>query len=156
MGIEIERKFLVDHLPDVLPDPIEICQGYLSDQADRVVRVRSSTGPSGGQGFLTIKGRTRGRVRQEFEYSIPLDDAHKLFDLCMPPLVEKDRFLIEYQGHCWELDRFKGVNQGLMVAEIELTHPDQPVPLPPWVGAEVTDDPRYFNANLISNPFTTW
>jgi adenylate cyclase len=153
MGMEIERKFLVDHLPPNLSPGLDICQGYLVNQKDRVVRIRTK----GDKGFLTVKGKTVGIQRREFEYEIPLTDARQLLDLfCAPPLVKKTRFKIEFKGSEWVIDRFAGKNLGLVVAEIELAHPSQAFEIPPWAGREVSHDPRYYNSNLIKNPYSAW
>jgi CYTH domain-containing protein len=154
MGTEIERKFLVtgDEWRDSAAS-FEFRQGYLSTVKERTVRVRVA----GDRGTLTIKGLTVGATRREFEYDIPLGDARTLLDeLCEQPLIEKTRHAVEMEGFTWEIDEFSGVNAGLIVAEIELDHEDQGFPRPPWLGEEVTDDPRYFNANLIHSPYSTW
>jgi len=92
----------------------------------------------------------------EFEYEIPRQDADALLDICEKPLIEKNRYKIEHRGFVWEVDEFFGENQGLIVAELELESEDQYFPKPEWVGQEVTGDPRYFNSNLIKNPYATW
>lgn len=153
MGIEIERKFLVNQLPSTLSPGLVICQGYMVNQKDRVVRVRTK----GDNGFLTIKGKTVGTRRREFEYKIPLTDAQQMLALfCEPPLVEKTRFKIEFKGFEWVIDQFAGKNLGLIVAEIELDHEYQVFETPPWAGEEVSHDPRYYNSNLIKHPYSTW
>jgi len=153
MGIEIERKFLVTTLPSALPRPQRICQGYICDDPGRVVRVRTMD----DQAFLTVKGKTRHHTRPEYEYAIPPDDARQMLDsLCLRPLIEKERYTIGFQGFSWVVDQFSGENQGLVLAEIELETPDQFVPFPPWIGREVSQDPRYFNSNLIAAPYATW
>ena len=154
MGVEIERKFLLrgDGWRNE-GTAVLLRQGYLSSQRERVVRVRIE----GEQAMLTIKGRSVGASRGEWEYPIPLADAEELLDgLCEQPLVEKYRRRIDFAGMVWEVDEFLGVNAGLVVAEIELTAEDQPFAKPDWVGVEVTDDVRYFNANLIKHPFSQW
>jgi CYTH domain-containing protein len=154
MAREIERKFLVtntDWKIGAVGEPYR--QGYLSTEKTRVVRVRTA----GRRGYLTIKGLTTGISRVEFEYEIPADDAAEMLDdLCVPPLIEKTRYRVRFGGLTWEIDEFHGDNAGLVVAEVELTSPTQAVDLPPWVGREVSDDPRYFNVNLVQHPFTTW
>lgn len=153
MGIEIERKFLVNQLPPDLSPGLTICQGYMVNQKERVVRVRTK----GNKGFLTIKGKTVNTQRREFEYEIPLTDAQQMLDLfCAPPLVEKTRFKIEFKGFEWVIDRFVGENLGLVVAEIELDHESQVFETPPWAGKEVSHDPRYYNSNLIKHPYSAW
>lgn len=154
MATEIERKFLV--VGDEWRGGSEgtvLRQGYLSTVKERTVRVRVA----GEEAYLTIKGITVGATRREFEYPIPPADAsYMLEELCERPIVEKTRFTVEHAGHRWEIDEFGGVNQGLIVAEVEMEREDEAITLPGWVGSEVTDDPRYFNANLISRPFSTW
>jgi CYTH domain-containing protein len=154
MAHEIERKFLV--IGEGWRQPGEgrrYRQGYLSTAADRAVRVRTV----GDQGFLTIKGRTQGATRAEYEYPIPVDEAEAMLDnLCLRPLIEKVRYAIPYQGRVWEVDEFFGDNAGLVVAEVELENETQAIVKPDWVGAEVTDDPRYYNANLVHKPFSQW
>ena len=152
MGIEIERKFLVQGTCWKQGPPRRLRQGYLSSEPERTVRVRVAAPDA----FLTIKGRTHGASRPEFEYPIPLADAEALLDLCQRPILEKDRYRVGHAGLVWEVDEFFGENQGLVVAEVELDDADQTVDLPPWVGNEVTDDARYFNANLIRHPYRLW
>jgi len=153
MGVEIERKFLVRDravLGDV--EGIPYRQGYLSTKADRTVRVRRA----GSHAFITVKGRSAGATRAEFEYEIPVADAEAMLALCIPPLIEKVRHRVAHGGRTWEVDIFGGANEGLVVAEVELPSADAAVEMPPWVGAEVTGDPRYFNANLVTHPFRDW
>ncbi len=154
MGTEIERKYLTrDDSWRAGADGKVYRQGYLSVKADRNVRVRTI----GETGYLTIKGRSAGITRLEFEYEIPIADARDLLDrLCFKPLIEKTRYKIEHGGLVWEVDEFAGDNAGLVVAEVELTSEGQAIELPPWVGREVTDDPRYFNARLVEMPFSKW
>jgi adenylate cyclase len=150
---EIERKFLVSDESWRSGSPgCHYIQGYLSRDPERVVRVRQA----GDAAVITIKGISRGTARQEFEYAIPLSDAEALMKLCLRPLIEKTRYKVEYHGKRWEVDEFRGENEGLLLAEIELTREDEPVDLPPWVGKEVSHDARYFNANLVEHPFTRW
>ncbi len=154
MAQEIERKFLVagDAWRD-LAEGVVYRQGYLSTDSDRTVRVRTV----GAKGTLTVKGITVGATRTEFEYEIPVADADAMLDaLCMRPLIEKTRRKIPFDGLVWEVDEFAGDNDGLVVAEVELSHEDQEFELPDWIGEEVTHDPRYYNANLIAHPFNTW
>ncbi len=154
MGTEIERKFLVTS--DAWREgaaPTAIRQGYLCADATHVVRVRTF----GQQAFLTIKSGGVGMTRLEFEYEIPTADATMLLDLlCHRPLIEKTRFAVDVDGIAWVVDVFEGDNDGLVLAEVELESETQPVALPPWLGAEVTGDPRYFNAALSERPYATW
>lgn len=154
MGREIERKFLVigdDWRRRATGTTIR--QGYLCSLEERSVRVRVA----GDRGTLTIKGRTVGATRAEYEYEIPVGEAEELLnELCERPLIEKTRYLVENADDTWEVDVFAGDNAGLTVAEIELEDEGQPVVLPDWIGEEVTGDPRYLNANLFKHPFRRW
>jgi adenylate cyclase len=154
MGVEIERKFLL--AGDgwrALGEPVLLRQGYLSSHPDRTVRVRIE----GGQGVMTVKGRSVGAARGEWEYPIPLADATELLDrLCEQPLIEKYRRRIAIGAHVWEVDEFLGANQGLVLAEIELQSEDEAFAKPDWIGAEVTHDRRYFNSSLVSLPYSRW
>jgi len=153
MGIEIERKFLVSgDAWRALAAPLLLRQGYLSSHPERVVRVRVE----GEAAMMTVKGRSVGASRGEWEYPIPLADAEELLRLCEQPLVEKYRRRIAFGGLIWEVDEFLGANAGLVVAEVELSSEDQVFDKPDWVGAEVSDDARYFNSNLIRHPYTLW
>ena len=154
MGTEIERKFLVNGDEwRKLGKATIYRQGYLSTVKERVVRVRTID----DKGYLTIKGISRGATRLEFEYEIPVEDANTMLDeLCERPLIEKKRYVVKYGGLTWEIDEFAGENEGLIVAEVELTDENQHVKLPAWIGEEVTSDPRYFNSNLIKHPYKSW
>ncbi len=154
MAKEIERKFLVN-LKDWIPqgEGTHFKQGYLNSQKERVVRVRIE----GSKAKLTIKGVVTGITRSEFEYAIPVEDAAILLDqLCEKPLIDKHRHKELHGGHTWEIDVFHAENEGLVIAEVELESEDVQPELPPWAGAEVSSDPRYFNSNLLKNPFSTW
>ena len=154
MAKEIERKYLVK-LDAWKPqtEGTHFKQGYLNAQKERVVRVRIE----GTKAKLTIKGVTTGVTRSEFEYSIPVEDAALLLDnLCEQPLIDKHRHKELHHGKTWEIDVFHGENQGLVVAEIELSSEDEKIVLPDWVGEEVSSDPRYFNSNLLKHPFKSW
>ncbi|MBE9182658.1 CYTH domain-containing protein [Oculatella sp. LEGE 06141] len=154
MAIEIERKFLVTGNDwRSLSKGIVYRQGYVSSEPGRTVRVRVA----GDIGYLTIKGATRGVSRSEFEYVIPLADAEDLLEnLCDRPLIEKVRYKIPIGTVVWEVDEFLGDNQGLIVAEVELTAADQIIDRPTWLGEEVSHDVRYFNASLAKHPFSRW
>lgn len=152
MGVEIERKFLVDkklwHALDK-PDGKHYRQGYLLNGKDRVVRVRIA----GDQGFITVKGAGEGIARLEYEYEIPKSDAQEMLDWFKPEGTEKVRYRIpEDSGLVWEVDEFLGANQGLIVAEIELNFEDQLFSRPDWLGREVTEDDRYSNSSLALRP----
>jgi adenylate cyclase len=153
MGIEIERKFLLNN--DVWRSAVQqssrIAQGYLSSDLNRIVRVRLK----GEQGFITIKGKTEGIERVEFEYEIPKQDAIELLKLC-PILLDKTRYLVAFAGYNWEIDEFHGINAPLIIAELELTSSDEYFDKPEWLGEEVSDDPRYFNSYLSEHAYTTW
>ena len=150
---EIERKFLVRReLWRPSAEGTRICQGYLSTDPKRVVRVRMM----GENAFLTIKGQNEGLARLEFEYAIPGADAKALLKLCALPPLNKIRYRENIAGKVWEIDEFFDANAGLLVAEIELTAVDEGFVRPEWLGEEVSYDERYFNSNLIVRPYTTW
>lgn len=151
MAIEIERKFLVldDRWRRNAGPGRLVRQGYVARHGGGTVRVRRI----GDQAFLTVKGARAGISRPEYEYEIPLADAEAMLrDLCPQPPLEKVRYEAPYRGLVWEVDVFQGAHQGLVMAEVELSHPDQPIALPPWVGPEVTDDARYRSAALSVRP----
>ena len=153
-SLEIERKFLVinSNYKNGITGQY-YCQGYISDAAERVVRVRIAEDIA----FLTIKGKGEGITRPEFEYEIPLPDARFLLDnLCLHPLIEKLRYKIHVNELTWEVDEFLGENEGLVIAEIELPSENYPITLPDWVGEEVSFDERFYNVNLIKNPYRNW
>ena len=155
VSIEIERKFLVKSeawRAQAEPgQPYE--QGYLWSDAVRTVRVRIA----GDRAFMTIKGKTEGLARSEYEYPIPVADAAEMLaTLCVSPPIAKLRYRLPCAEGCWEIDEFLGSNAGLVVAEIELDRTDRPIALPDWVGEEVSHDPRYRNSALADRPFSTW
>ncbi len=154
MPKEIERKFLVaGDAWRALAQGTLYRQGYLNSAKERTVRVRTV----GGKGFLTVKGITVGATRVEYEYEIPRDQADAMLDgLCEKPIIEKKRYKIAHGGLHWEVDEFFGDNAGLIVAEVELSSEDQAFEKPAWIAEEVTADPRYFNSNLISHPYSAW
>jgi adenylate cyclase len=153
MGVEIERKFLLAGTSwRALGQPVLLRQGYLSSDPARVVRVRVE----GDLAYMTIKGRSSGATRGEWEYPIPLADANELLALCEQPLVEKYRRRIDFAGNVWEVDEFIGANQGLVLAEIELSSEQQQFDKPDWIGEDVTGDKRYYNSNLARHPFSSW
>lgn len=154
MGLEIERKFLV-HKDQWQPSHQGKIyrQGYIRTHNGNTVRVRIA----GDQGYLTLKGKTKGSTRSEFEYPIPVADAQEMLDtLCDRPLIEKIRYKIEIHGLCWEVDQFLGDNEGLLLAEVELETEAQTISLPSWIAQEVTNDLRYYNVNLVQNPYKNW
>jgi adenylate cyclase len=154
MGIEIEKKYLVKNDSwRLLAEGIKYKQGYLNMDKERTVRVRTIQ----GKGFLAVKGITKEGTKREFEYQIPLADAETLLDeFCEKSFIEKNRYKIPFGGVVWEVDEFFGENEGLIVAEVELDDKAQVFDKPVWIGAEVTGDPRYFNSNLIKDPYSKW
>ncbi|MGF1492665.1 MAG: CYTH domain-containing protein [Microcoleaceae cyanobacterium] len=154
MATEIERKFLVigDEWKSLGSGTL-YRQGYIPTTENCSVRVRAV----GEIAYLTLKGPTIGNSRAEFEYDIPLKDAEEILGtLCSQPLIEKYRYRIPWGNLVWEVDEFLGDNQGLIVAEIELQTTDQSFELPTWIGEEVSDDPKYFNASLVKFPYCQW
>ena len=147
MAQEIERKFLVtgDGWKALAQSSSLLRQGYLSSNAKATVRVRSW---DDAKAALTLKGRSNGMTRAEYEYDIPMDDAREMLEMAQPHVLEKRRHLVPFGGLTWEVDVFEGHHAGLVIAEVELTSEDQAVDLPDWVGIEVTDDDRYYNASL--------
>lgn len=154
MAKEIERKFLIaDDSWRELATGRYYRQGYIPTQGKQTVRVRII----GDQGYLTLKGPAQGISRSEFEYAIPLADAQAILEeLCQRPTIEKHRYRIPVGDVVWEVDEFLGENQGLILAEVELSHAEQAIELPSWIGQEVTDDARYYNSNLVRNPYKDW
>jgi adenylate cyclase len=155
MAVEIERKFLVinDNWRRSVNQSIPLRQGYLSQSGTASVRVRRDA----KHGWINIKSVVLGVQREEFEYEIPLSDADQMLEtLARKPLIEKTRHFTKIGAHTWEIDEFEGLNAGLIVAEIELSEPDEYFEHPAWIGAEVTQDPRYYNTNLAQKPYADW
>jgi adenylate cyclase len=154
MPLEIERKFLVkSNAFKVGARPVPFRQGYLAADQKRTVRVRIA----GEQACVTIKGRSVGISRAEYEYGIPVKDAREMLEeLCERPLIEKTRYFVEFHGHTWEVDEFEGQNAGLVVAEIELSDEVETFDVPEWIDREVTADHRYSNASLVRHPYNRW
>ena len=155
MAIEIERKFLVinEGWRGSVISSSELKQGYLANQNNASVRVRIAR----GKAYLNIKSKTLGIRRSEYEYQIPLEDAEEMLQhLAEQPVISKTRYYVQYAEHVWELDVFDGENSGLVVAEIELKSEQETFALPEWAGEEVSDDPRYYNINLVKHPFSKW
>jgi adenylate cyclase len=154
--VEIERKFLV--ISDVFKSDVlcqnHIAQGYLSSVPERAVRVRIK----GEKGYLTIKGKTNesGLSRFEWEKEIPVAEAKELLQLCEKGVIEKIRYEIQVGRHIFEVDEFYGENKGLIMAEVELQSETETFETPIWLGEEVTNDNRYYNAYLSQHPFTSW
>lgn len=152
MGVEIERKFLVQGQGWRCDAPERLIQGYLSREPARTVRLRLA----GESAWLTIKGRSQGLSRAEFEYPIPPDDAREMLALCDGPLIDKWRHRVVHAGMLWEIDEFLGDNLGLVVAEIELPSAAHAFEPPPWLATEVSEEPRYFNSALSQRPYRSW
>lgn len=154
MSHEIERKFLLASdawRADAGPGT-RLVQGYLTRDPERTVRVRLA----GEAAFLTIKGKTTGATRLEIELPLTRTQAEALLPLCLPPLIDKVRYEVFVDGKRWEIDEFAGDNAPLIVAELELTSEDEAFAKPPWLGREVTDDPRYYNSRLAEEPYARW
>lgn len=155
MGQEIERKFLVSgEFKPFAKKAVRIVQGYLSSVAERTVRIRVK----GDEGFITIKGigSESGASRFEWEKEIPVSDALELMKLCEPGVIDKTRYLVDVGGHTYEVDEFYGDNEGLVVAEIELSFEDEAFIKPEWLGEEVTGDVKYYNSMLMKHPYKNW
>jgi adenylate cyclase len=156
VGVEIERRFLVRDRAIVEGIAgIRICQGYLSLDPERTVRVRLA----GTRASLTIKGisSASGTTRAEYEYEVPVNEAEELLDaMALRPLIQKVRYRRTVGRLVWEVDAFEGENEGLMIAEVELPSEGAALILPDWVGDEVTGDPRYYNASLVTHPYCEW
>lgn len=155
MGVEIERKFLVagDVWRHAVRASTRLSQGYLANTMRSSVRVRIA----GSSASLSVKSMAAGLTRAEFEYPIPVADAHTMIEsLCEGPLIDKTRHLVDVGRHTWEVDEFDGPNAGLVVAELELETPGEPYERPVWLGEEVTHELRYYNFRLAAMPFTAW
>jgi adenylate cyclase len=153
MGVETERKFLVsDDAWRSQGTPVSYAQGYLARGNGVTVRIRIA----GEKAFLTVKGPVEGISRPEYEYPVPVEDARGMMTLCTDPVIEKQRTRVPHGSHVWEVDEFSGDNSGLIIAEVELSSAEDEVSLPPWVGPEVTGDPRYYNSNLAVHPYRVW
>ena len=146
MALEIEHKYLVvgDSYRRMAVSQRHIRQGYLSRDPERTVRIRIVD----DKGFITVKGITSGDARLECEYRIPLEDADSMLKICLPPLIEKRRYIVPYKGKIWEVDEFQGNQASLVMAEIELESSDENYELPPFTGENVTGNPEYYNSNL--------
>ncbi|MES9856745.1 MAG: CYTH domain-containing protein [Sedimenticola sp.] len=155
MAIEIERKFLVksdDWKASVVSESV-LKQGYLANQPNASVRVRTGN----GKAYLNIKSVTIGIKRAEFEYEIPLDDAEDMLaQVAEQPFIDKTRYKVKCGEHIWDLDVFEGANSGLIVAEVELNSEDETFELPSWAGDEVSGEIRYYNVNLVQHPYSNW
>lgn len=155
MPLEIEHKYIVDKnlWAKVKPEnSLAIKQAYLSTDPEKTIRLRTL----GNSAFITIKGKTTNAVRKEYEYEIPLNEAIEMIELFGENTIEKTRHYIHHEDHLWEVDEFFGLNEGLMVAEVELTSEEEQYQKPIWVAENVTDDAKYYNSYLIKHPFSTW
>lgn len=156
MHLEIERKFLVlnDDYKKEAMKTIKMVQGYLNSNPERAVRIRITDEDA----FLTIKGKStqNGLARLEWEQKIEVKDAHQLINLCEPFLIEKNRYIVHYEGFIFEVDEFLGDNKGIVIAEIELASEQQTFQKPSWLGKEVTGDANYYNASLSKHPYKNW
>ena len=146
MAVEIEKKFLVNshEYRNMASACHTIVQGYLSKEPERTVRIRIKD----DKGFITVKGKTIGCKRLEIDYPIPLDDAKDMLKLCLSPILEKKRYIVNYCGYKWEIDEFEGYLAPLVIAEVELPDESLPLQLPAFIGEEVTGNPKYYNSNL--------
>lgn len=147
-NIEIERKFLVndESYKGLASSVHKIAQGYLSDSKNATVRIRILD----DKAFLTVKGLTTGITRKEYEYQIPIEDAEEMLKMCGGKIIEKYRYIVKKDGMIWEIDEFKGMLEGLVIAEIELQSEGSEYTKPSFIGLEVSGDPVYYNSNLIN------
>ena len=155
MATEIEHKYLInlERWKNIVPhESVEIQQVYLQTDPEKTIRVRNK----GGVGYITVKGKKIEASRPEFEIEIPVADADELIQMFYASLVVKIRHHVIYDNKLWEVDEFKGLNQGLWVAEIELKKEDEPYSIPDWAIENVTDDFRYSNSSLSIRPFSEW
>ncbi|GAB2624158.1 CYTH domain-containing protein [Emticicia sediminis] len=155
MGLEIERKFLVNHVKWAAtekPKAEFYRQGYLLTDPNKTIRVRATD----TKGFMTIKGKSEGATRAEFEYEIPKEEAIQLLDMFAVSDLTKYRHKTVFAEKLWEVDVFLGENEGLIVAEIELSSEDEIFDLPDWAAEEVTGEKKYYNSNLSTLPFKKW
>ena len=159
MPVEIERKYLLtdDSWREEAGEGVMFRQGYLTSLHGGSVNASVRVRIEGKEANVNFKSVTVGASRLEYEYPIPLEDAEEMLDLLSSgPLIEKVRYFIHRDGVTWEIDEFSGDNKGLVVAEVELDHSSQTPVLPKWVGMEVTEETRYYNACLVNNPFSGW
>ena len=155
MAQEIEKKFLVaGEFKESAKKATRITQGYLSSVPERTVRVRVK----GDKGYITVKGigNDSGASRFEWEKEIPVEDVRDRLKICEPGVIDKTRYLVDCDGHTFEVDEFYGDNEGLVVAEVELGDEDEAFTRPSWLGEEVTGDKKYYNSMLVKNPYKNW
>lgn len=146
MAKEIERTFLVDDdsYKEMAVFTVHILQGYLSRDPERTVRVRILNDSA----YLTVKGITKGYIRDEFEYEVPLEDGLQMMEMCEGRKINKTRYIVPFQGFTWEVDEYHGDLEGLIVTEVEMEDPEAEIKLPPFAGREVSGDPKYYNSQL--------
>ena len=155
MAQEIEKKFLVaGEFKESAKKATRITQGYRSSVPERTVRVRVK----GEKGYITVKGigNDSGASRFEWEKEIPVEDVRDLLKICEPGVIDKTRYLVDCDGHTFEVDEFYGDNEGLVVAEVELGDENEAFTRPSWLGEEVTGDKKYYNSMLMKNPYKNW
>lgn len=155
MGIEIEKKFLLknDDWKKEADNGEQFRQGYMSGSNRSSIRIRVA----GEKANINIKSATLGVTRKEYEYEIPVEDANEMLDtMCEKPFIEKHRYFVVRGAHTWEIDVFEGDNEGLVVAEIELSDPEEPFDIPGWIGDDVSEDPKYYNVCLVNHPYKDW
>ena len=154
--IEIERKFLVnsDAYRSEASSVLTMTQGYLNSDPERSVRIRLTD----QTGFITVKGKSNesGLSRFEWEKEIPLSEAQSLLELCEKPIIDKIRYNVPVANHVFEVDVFAANNEGLVIAEVELSHEQQPYTRPDWLGKEVTGEVKYYNSKLSQKPYKEW
>jgi len=154
--VEIERKFLVksSDFKAKAYDNSRIKQGYLNSDSERTIRIRIR----GDEAYITIKGKSseNGLSRFEWEKGISIPEAEALLELCEPGMIDKSRYLVDVEGHIYEVDEFYGENEGLLLAEIELESEEEEFKRPDWLGEEVTGDQKYYNSLLSKNPYSNW
>ena len=153
MNIEIERKFLIKELPSDFEETIHIKQYYLSNNKNMVQRLRIFNKENA---IMSFKEKTSKMSKYEFEYNIPLEDAHKMISILNVPFIDKKRHIIYIDSVKWEIDEFLGNNKGLIIAEVELKTENQSINIPNWIDKEVTNDKKYYNYNLALKPYILW
>ena len=159
MAREIERKYLLknDDWKKLAYQKTFYAQGYLNDISEKSAKSSVRVRLEGDKAKMNIKSLEIGLSRDEYEYEIPFDEAQKMLQtLAVGPVIEKDRYLVKYGAHTWEVDEFYGDNAGLVVAEVELASEDEEILLPDWAGREVTEEVRYYNVSLSKKPFNSW
>ena len=155
MSYEIERKFLVTgDFKHLATSSTYIVQGYIFSNQEKSVRVRLK----GDKGYITVKSNVEDSkvTRNEWEYEIPAPEVNEMLRICKPPLIEKTRYIVYQKNMIFEIDEFYGVNEGLLLAEVELTFENQLIEKPDFLGREVTGDKRYFNSELVRHPYCEW